>query len=268
MPRPKGWKPKPKEPVQPAGGVNEQTKPVIPSQLTESTKLPFRKLWELQQKYGAVVKDNFNREELESKLAEVGYVDEGPKVEYINDYWEFLSRNPGRGEISAVDKAGDFSATVFPDGRCEIIKHTAPNRLARVPGIRYADETIKIQNLEQFASMLTMLINETDLIFDEAVETVNREQREWEEKSASMQSDGLPSIHGADPRIEQMYTVASEFGLEGPHGPSLTELPFKLADSLGVPLRNEDGTEKDWQQLSDEVIVKADIEDYGTGPKA
>ena len=254
MPRPKGWKPKPKEVSQPnESPVQEVTE--------DKPKLPFRKLWEIQKKLGAVIKDNFNREEMESEFERMGYVQDGPKCEDIDDYWTFPYRLAGKEPIQALDKAGDFSATVYPDGRAEIVKHTPPNRLSRVPGIRYADEVIKIDNLESFTASLYMLLNETDVIFDDSVEAYNKEQSEWLEKAQSMESDNLPSIHGGDPRIEQMWVLAEEFSLVGVHAPSLSDLPFKLANCLGIST-----VEKDWPTLADEVLQKADLVDLGTGP--
>ena len=235
--------------------------PVISVDIEEP--LPMRKLWELCRTYGAVVVDKFNRDEIERALFKAGYEPEPPKIEDIDDYWTFLSRFVGKSQVHAVDKAGDFSAEVFPDGSCKLIKHAAPNRHSRVPGMRYHDEVIQIPNLEHFATLLMMLLNESDRIFNETVAKANQDQAKIDSSEAVF---GIPSLHGGDPRIEQMLILCDEFGFTGPHKPSLTDMPLQLAKALGIKAQREDGTNKGWQELASEVVEKGDLESIQRGP--
>lgn len=254
MARPKGSTNRPKEIL-----VTSITEPVSEPAVyvKEPTQLPMRKIWELMQRHGARVVDNFNRENCKKALESVGYEPEPATVERIEDWWTFKSRLVGRGPITAEDKAGDFSARIYPDGQCDLIRHCPPNRHNRIPGHRYTDETIKIQNLETFAMSLMMLVNECDVIFDETVNDFNANQRAIDE----MQSVSVGnSIHGADTRIEQMRVIAEEFGLTGPHAPSVTELPFKLATAMGLKV------EGDWQKIATAVVKAGDVADNSRGP--
>jgi hypothetical protein len=224
---------------------------------------PMRKLWELVKRLGAQVKDPFNRREIETALEDAGYVQEPPKLENIEDYWTFESRTVGKDFVQAFDIAGDYSAKVYPDGHCELTKHTPPNRISRIPGIRYADEIIKINHLESFAASLYMLLNESDQIFDESVES-------WNAKNAAIQVAepvSGPTVHGHDPRIDQMLLIADEFALSGVHRPSTHDLPRKLAEALEIKLKTSEGVDKEWTDLADEVIAKADLNMQTAGGK-
>jgi hypothetical protein len=258
---PKGV-PRPKKVATPSPDTQAETED---APLEDIQPLPFRKLWELRRKYGAVVVNDFDRLELESALAAVGFEQEPPVPENIEDYWSFASRFVGKGPITALDKAGDFSATVYPDGRCDLVKHTLPNRLSRHPGVAYADEIIKIQNLEAFTMHLFMLLNECDVIFDETVEKHNANEQEFQEQAVYAEGVKDGTIHGADPRIEQMWIIADELALTGPHRPHLNQLPFKLAVALGLKLKTEEGIEKDWQALATEVVEHANLDDTPAG---
>jgi hypothetical protein len=239
------------------GGIQDAgpTEPIVYPLGTD--RIPMRKLWDLAHRFGAPVRDQFNREEVEASLAKVGYQANGPQEESIDSYWRFLSRTVGKGPITAVDPDGDFTAMVFPDGRCTLTKHTAPNLNNRVPGMRYKDDIVEIANLEDFASRLVLLLNESDAIFDETVEKFNRDQATEEARINALDGTEGASIHGKDWKIEQMREIAPTFGFVGAHEPTISDLPFKLAQALGVPLKDEDGEVKDWQELSGDVILKA-----------
>jgi hypothetical protein len=222
-------------------------------------KISMRKLWDLVKQTGVVVKDYLDRNELEKVLKENSYE---PKyeLEEIEDYWTFESRKVGSGYIIAKDIIGNYSAFVYPDGTCKLVKHISPNRHNRVPNTNYIDEVLMIDNLEYFTSSLLMLLNESDNIFDESVEALIEEN----ERVSKLPINQASSIHGADEKIEKMRIIAEEFGLTGKHTPSISDLPFKLAEALGIKKTGGDGEERDWQSISNEICQ--DIED-GDAPR-
>jgi hypothetical protein len=219
--------------------------------------LPFRKLWELAHKYGAPVRNRFNREELEASLRAVGWTPEGPQQEDVADYWVFPSRYVGKGPATAVDPNGDYTATVFQDGRCEILWHCPPNLLNRIPGHSYHDELLKFPNLEEFATRLVLLQNEVDKIFDESVAKDIADRLKEIERIKAQEGLQGDSVHGSDWKIAQMRELCPLYGFVGPSEPSVNLLPVKLAQALGVKLRGADGEEKDWQTLSADVLERA-----------
>lgn len=223
---------------------------------------PIRKLWELAHNLGAPVKNRFDRHEIEASLARVGYEATEPEPEDVSDYWAFRSRTVGSGPISAYDPNGEFSADYYPDGRCTITHHVAPNLLSRIPGMRYHDEIFEITNLEEFAARLVLLVNEGDVIFDESVEAHNQGVIEETARINRESDHGPESIHGADWKIGQMRELCPQFGFVDSHEPNVQRLPVKLAEALGVSLTYEEGAyegqEKDWQVLAKDVLAKAE----------
>ena len=225
-------------------------------------QIPIRKLWELLRTYGATVKDVFNRTEIEESLKEVGY-DREYQLEDPSNYWTFKSRNVGTGYVTAEDIDGNYSAFVYPDGSCKLIKHKYPNRHNRIPNVKYQDEIIELNNLEQFASSMVVLLNESDIIFDESAVEFNKEK----ERIDNLPINQSSSIHGADEKIEQMRVLSEEYGLSGKHSPSINDLPFKLAECMGISLLNEDLSDKNWQELSSEICKDIIDGDMWRGPK-
>lgn len=240
---------------------NTITQPDTSEVVTIGDPPTFRKLWQIVQRSGATVRNMFDRQEVESAIRRVGYVDSDPKG--LSDYWQFHSRFVGQGPASAVDVDGNFSAVVNQDGSAVITHHVAPNLHNRPHGMRYADVHVRISNLEDFVSRLWFLQTEADAIFDETVAQTLATQAELVAKGENQNA----SIHGGDVRIEQMWLICEEFGFTGPHAPSVTDLPFRLAGALGIPLSAEDGTKKGWAGLSDEVIARANMEAFTAGPR-
>jgi hypothetical protein len=222
--------------------------------LPSEQRTPMRKLWELAHKHGIPIQDKWDRQELESKLADAGYEKPGPYCEDVKNYWQFLSRNPGNSPISCRDIEGNWSAEVNHDGSV-ILKHHHPvNLFNRVPGIRYSDDVITIPSLEEFAVRLMLLLEESDKIFDEATDRHKKDADALESQSAT------PSIHGGDVRIEQLNLLAEEFGYIGPNAVQLHRLPYKIAEAIGLELYDERGFEKNWNVMADEVIYESAIE--------
>jgi hypothetical protein len=225
--------------------------------------VPLRRLWEYARKYGATIRDQFDREGIEASLKAVGYEEQAPEVVTASDYWEFRSRRVGTGPISAVDVDGSYSIDVYPDGHCVMTHHPDPLSSRRA-GIHYKDEIWTIPNLDEFVMRMLSLPEACDEIFEESAAVTIAERKAEAEKVA--EDPAIPSIHGANLLIGQMRLIQTEFGLYGKHEPSIDQLPFKLAQGLGIPLVTDDGEAKDWPTLAHEVLKKNPPPSHVAGP--
>ena len=108
-----------------------------------------------------------------------------------------------------------------------------------------------------------------DKIFDETADKVIESQN----AELDQPSDGHPSIHGADQRIEQLQLLAEEFGYVGPNAVSIQELPYKIAEALGIKQEDDLGYRKTWGDLATDVVDQSYIREveergpmYDRGP--
>ena len=203
-------------------------------------KTSIRKLWELMRSYGLSSQDRLDRDVLESELEGVDVNVNEQKAPHFNDVWQIKEVVRPNGPIRLVDTETFWFAEVGQDGNVILKHHYPTNLMNRIPGRQYPDETLSAPSLESLVTRLSLLLKETDNIWDQLAE----EQLKARGEVPDQPEGNTPSIHGANKRIEQLRLLAEEFGYVGANEIQLPKLPYKIAEALGMPTENELGYQK------------------------
>lgn len=233
-----------------------------------------RKLWQFAKQNGVSLTNRIDRDQVIEDLADEAI---DPLPEKVEDYWVFPSRKVGTGNLEATSTTSDWTVYIDPTGSAELVRHLTPKNV-RVPGQPYQDIRVQVQNLEAFATSLLLLVQESDVIFEEDAAATLQEIRDTQ-ANIEAHKDDLPKV---DHRLMDLRNLCQQFSLVGPHAPTDNELPIKLAQAFGIDpkLRGEpepifEGGEprltsegkqvtvepvigdKTWEELADEVLEAA-----------
>jgi len=219
MPRPKGWKPKPKEVREPSeiiGGGELAKVGILPNETVTNESQPvielhpstiIRRLRSLAIKLGFKFAPYSTETEITAKINE--FADSVPEPQEV--LWYFTDPHDADMVVRAVDPQGNYEAALSLDGEFSFTKFTQPNLHNRRPGVKIAgDQRLDVTDIDDLIARLVALRDGADPILNDfSVHLANNKAKEDAEVLRQNSSEETQDDRDRD--LIDKY--ASEYGL-------------------------------------------------------